>query len=293
VIRPPEQFEFDKDAARCPRCAKRLDADASVCPACGYELVTRHRRIRCAHCGHRVYQEATLCPHCAQDPHPKPIPRTLRLGALIAMIVIVCACAGWVAFRTLTTDVVPRALKLNEPTSVPTQLIQVLFIVATPPAPTPTILLAATTTPTRLVTPTPTRRGARAATAAPTAPPPAPANYSAPQLIAPLNTLIFNGASAQVDLQWQPVSSAGLREYEWYAITVSYTGRDTSPVTQTRWMKETHWTVPSTWWSEVSLDARTFRWQVGVVRVNGIDPFTSTSRMPVSPNSALRTFIWN
>ncbi|MBI5302339.1 MAG: zinc ribbon domain-containing protein [Chloroflexi bacterium] len=291
MLNPPEKLiVFDDDATRCPRCGKRLSADVGVCPACGYALIARHVRIRCARCKKRIPADARVCPRCGQDPHPKPIPRVVRLGALVIGGLMLLVCIGWVAYRAMTTDVLSRALGQPEPTRAPT-IVQMLYVVATPVTPTPTIVFPPTLAPTPRVSPSATPRGAR------NTPLPVPTvslpGYGAPQLIAPLNALIYPNGDAQVVLEWQSVSPSGLRENEWYAITVAYTARDGKPATQTRWTKETRWTVPSAYWSDAAPDARTFRWQVSVVRVEGIDPITSTSRVQVSPPSATRTFIWN
>lgn len=294
MIRPEAIPQFDDDATRCPRCAKRIDASASACPACGFELIARHHRIRCVHCHNRIPDDATTCPRCGQDPRPRPISRVIRISALIALAVIIVACLGWVSYRALTTDVLARGLGLIEPSRVPTQIIQVIYVLATPVPPTRTLTPTATLVPTASsATTTPTRRGARAATPIPASPTNVPNYYTVPQLTTPLNMLIYNGSDAQVNLEWQAVSATGLRENEWYAITVSYTARDGKPVTQTRWTKEIHWTVPNTWWSDAAGDVRAFKWHVGVVRIEGIDPISSPSRVPVSPTSATRTFIWN
>jgi hypothetical protein len=210
----------------------------------------------------------------------------LRIGAAILATILVLACVGWVAYRALTTDVLSRAFSGAEPTR-PSTVVQVFYVIATPVAPTPTLMLPPTLAPAPAVTPSPTRRGAP--TPVPTALPP---GYAAPQLVAPLNALIFPNIETPVVLAWQTVSPAGLRENEWYAITIVYTARDNKPVTRTQWTKETRWNVPTEWHGEAAMDARTFRWQVSVVRVQGIDPITAPSRVPISPPSASRTFIW-
>lgn len=227
-----------------------------------------------------------MCPRCGADPRPKSLPRALRIGALIAIALIALACSGWIAYRALTTDVLARGLGLIQPSRVPTQIIHVLYVVATPIPPSPTFAPIATITPTPRVSGTPSRRGT------PTVSAPVIGFYSAPQLIAPLNALIFNSVAEQVALEWRAVAPSGLHENEWYAITVAYTGRDGKPATHTHWTRETRWTIPKEWHAEIASDARTVRWHVGVVRVEGIDPITSPNRAPISPNSAQRNFIW-
>ena len=287
---PPEKnIRFDEDAARCPHCGKRLNPEATLCASCGYELIARHPRIRCARCRNRIPADATACPRCGADPRPKPIPRAVRIGALIAIALIALACIGWVAYRAMTTDVLARGLGLIQPSRVPTQIVHVVFVVATPVPPTATLAPLPTITAPPRVSPTATRRGQSAITPQPIAP---GMIYLAPQLVAPLNALIFNSVADPVSLEWRAVAPSGLHENEWYAITVAYTGRDASPVTKTHWTRETRWTIPKEWHAEIAPDARTIRWHVGVVRIEGIDPITSPNRAPISPNSAQRTFIW-
>ncbi len=253
-------------------------------------MVVRHQRVRCAHCKQRVPADVTVCPRCGKNPHPKPIPPAVRIGVLVLIGILLVACLGWVVYRALTTDVLSRAFGPPEPTR-PATVVQIFYVVATPALPTATIVFPPTLAPTPRVTPSATPRGARTTSLpVPTVP---PAGYAATQLVAPLNALILNGADVPVVLEWQSVSPSGLRENEWYAITVAYTARDNKPATQTRWTKETRWNVPNAYWNDAAPDARTFRWQVSVVRVEGIDPITSPSRTPISPSSAIRTFIWN
>jgi hypothetical protein len=201
---------------------------------------------------------------------------------------------GWIIFRALTTNTLPRALGLLEPTRTPTQqVVQVIYVIATPVPATSTLMPTATFTPTSRLSPTPTRRGARTPTLTLAAPTPTLAAYPAPLLIAPANVAIFDGAEASITLEWGSVSPSGLRENEWYRISVSYTGRDAKPVEQTGWSKETRWSVPTAWWNDAASGARTFTWNITVMRVEGVDPFASPSRTPAGPTSATRSFIWN
>jgi hypothetical protein len=126
-------------------------------------------------------------------------------------------------------------LGLAEPTQAPTQVIQVIYVVATSPASTATLIPTLAPTPTPRFSPSPTRKGARTPTAARATATPVPRMYPAPQLLGPANTTVYTGAAANIVLEWQPISSAGLGENEWYRISISYTGRDGKPIEQIRW----------------------------------------------------------
>ena len=270
-----------------------------MCLACGYEILLHHERVRCKHCGNRIPADAAVCPRCKADRSAElargarhsRIPAFVRVGAIIVGVLLLI-CVGWVIFRAITTNALVRVLGLYEPTRAPTRVIQVIYVVVTPVPPTPTFSPTPSATPTPRVSPTPTRRGARTPSPAPAVTLP-PGFYPAPQLLAPANTTVYNGADAVIILEWQSVAASGLRENEWYAISISYTARSGSPATQTRWSKETRWTVPKVWWNDAAPDARTFKWKVAVVRVEGVEPLASPSRTPISPDSVTRSFIWH
>lgn len=287
-----ESAHLDDDAPRCPSCAKRIRADATHCPACGYELLPRRTRIRCKRCGSRIPADATVCPRCKGDPRRERIPPILVRGALIGLALLLLLCVGWIIFRALATNTLGRML--NPPTAVPTRLIQVIHVIATPLPPTPTATATITPTPTARVSPTPTRRGARTATPALTATPTLPPGfYASPQLLAPAHTAVYEGANANIVLEWLPVTPTALRENEWYEIRLTFTARGNVPGEYRYYTKETHWKVRTDWRGDLSPDARAVKWIVTVVRVEGLDPFASLNRAPVSAPSAARVFIWN
>ncbi len=267
---------------------------AAACAACGYELVTHQQRIRCSHCGRRIPADSAACPRCGADPRASRIPRAARLGAIVGALLLL-VCVGWVIFRAITTNVLARTLGLNEPTRVPTQVINVIYVVASPARATPTPSPNATATPTSRFSPTPPRRGARTPTPAPpkAGPTLAAGFYAAPQLIAPLNATVYEGANSVITLQWQPVSPNGLRENEWYYITITFTASDRSQSLRIGWSKETRWTVPTTWWNDAASDVRAFKWTVAVMRIVGADPLLSPNNTLTSPTSVTRIFFWN
>jgi hypothetical protein len=289
-----DSARLDDDAPRCPSCAKRISADATNCPACGYELLPRRTRIRCKRCGGRIPADATVCPRCKNDPRQERIPPILVRGAAIGIGVILLVCVGWIVFRAFATNTLARALNLNPPTSVPTKIIQVVYVIATPIPPTPTQTATITPTPTSRFSPTPTKRGARTATPAITTTPTLPPGfYPTPQLLAPANTTVYTGADANIVLDWAPVSANVLRENEWYEIKLTYAARNNTPGEYRHYTKETRWKVQTDRLADLSPDARTVKWIVTIVRVEGLDPFASLNRAPVSTPSAARSFIWN
>ncbi|MGE5263434.1 MAG: double zinc ribbon domain-containing protein [Acidobacteriota bacterium] len=285
------------DSPRCPRCGKRITGGALACPSCGLEFLPHRRRIRCHQCGRRIPADIPECPHCGGDPYASRFPfrlpsKNVARVTVFLLGILLLACAGWILFRAASTNLIGRVLGLAEPTQAPTQVIQVIYVVATSPAPTATLIPTLAPTATPRFSPTPTRRGARTPTAARATATPVPRIYPAPQLLGPANTTVYTGAAANIVLEWQPISSAGLGENEWYRISISYTGRDGKPVEQIRWSKEVRWTVIADWWSDLAQDTRTVKWNVTVVRSEGIDPFASNNA-PASPPSITRIFIWN
>ncbi|MCI0476539.1 MAG: zinc ribbon domain-containing protein [Anaerolineales bacterium] len=289
-----ESARLNDDAPRCPSCAKRISADATNCPACGYELLPRRTRIRCKRCGSRIPADATVCPRCKNDPHKERIPPILVRGVAIGVGIVLLICVGWIIFRAFATNTLVRALNLNPPTAVPTRVIQVIHVVASPIPPTPTQTATITPTPTSRFSPTPTKRGAKTATPAISATPPLPPGfYPMPQLLAPANTTVYTGANANILLEWAPVSPNTLRENEWYEIKLNYTARNNTPGEYRYYTKETRWKVQTDRHVDLSPDARTVKWIVTVVRAEGLDLFASLNRAPISAPSAARVFIWN
>lgn len=264
----------------------------TACPACTYELIPHKPRIACKHCSSRIPADSTKCPRCGKDPHVERIPPKVRRIAVIAISAMLVICIGWVIFRAATTNVIGRALGWDvTPTRTP-QVVQVIYVVASPVPPTHTP--TRTMTPTRIVTPSPTRRGARpAATATPAAPVIPSGFYPAVPLQAPLNTTVYNGADANIILEWQSVAPNGLRENEWYEIKLNFTARDATNGERKSYSKETRWTVQKDLYNEVASNARTVKWTVNIVRVDGIDPLITTNRTPITIGATTRTFIWN
>ena len=289
-----ESARLNDDALRCPSCGKRISADAPTCPACGYELLPHRTRIRCKRCGSRIPADATVCPRCKGNPHAEHIlPIVLRVAVGFVGVVLLI-CVGWIIFRVFATNTFVRALNLNPPTIVPTKIVQVVYVVASPIPATPMPTATITPTPTSRFSPTPTKRGAKTATPAITTTPTLlPGFYPMPQLLAPANTTVYAGADANILLEWLPVSPSGLRENEWYEIKLIYTARSNAPGEYRHYSKETRWTVQTAWRADLSPDARVVKWYVTVVRVDGLDPFASLNRTPISAVSAPWSFIWN
>lgn len=234
------------------------------------------------------------CPRCGADPRAGRLASLGILPRVIAALaaLVLCVCLGWVVFRTVSTNALERVLGLSTVTPTPQQ-VQIVYVVATRPLPTSTPVPTATLVPTLAVPPSPTRRGARAASPTATRRTPTPALYPAPQLTLPPNTAVYNGVDANIMLEWQSVAPSGLAENEWYRIWIAYTGRDGKRAEQARWTKETTWTVPAEWYASISPDSRDFSWNVTAVRVDGVSPFASASYVPASLGSATRSFFWH
>ncbi len=287
-----EPVQANNEELRCPRCGKRINAEMTVCPACAYELVPHKPRIGCKYCGSRIPADSVKCPRCGKNPQVERIPPIVPRIAAIAVGVLLVVCIGWVIFRAATTNVLGRTLGLDRTPTAPVQLVQVIYVVASPVPPTPT--LTRTATPTPIITPSPTRKGARPAPTVVKTTPVAPSSfYPAVPLQAPLNTTVYVGANANIVLEWQSVAPNGLRENEWYEIKVNFTARDGTPGERKSYSKETRWVVANNLYTEIASDARTFMWIVTVVRVDGIDPLSTTNRTPISIGGTTRTFIWN
>jgi ribosomal protein L40E len=294
-----QSAHLNDDVSRCPSCGKRISPEATLCPTCGYELLPRRTRIRCKRCGSRIPVDATVCPRCKADPHTDRIPPIIPRLVAISAGVVLLVCVGWIIFRAFTTNTLVRALNLNPPTVAPTKIIQVVYVVASPVPPTPTLtapplaIAQGTPTPTSRVSPTPTKRGARTATSAAITPTLPTGFYPMPQLLAPANTTVYSGADANILLEWLPVSPNGLRENEWSEIKLNYTARNNTPGEYRYYTKETRWAVRTDWRNDLSPDVRVVKWYVTIVRVDGLDPFASLNRVPISAPSAVRSFIWN
>jgi len=226
------------------------------------------KRINCRNCGYRIRSDAEICPHCHVNPQTrKPLPSNLLIAVLVGLVLVfVCVLAAQFLINPLTQF---AGLGLKPP---PTTVIQIIYTVATQAPPSATN--APTITPTRL------------------APSPVPTDNGAPKLNAPANNANFSGADAEIVLEWTSVVANGLRENEWYLVTISYTARDGKAITQSGWSRETRWSVKKDWWSDASLAARTFSWNVQLMRVDGADPFTSPTRTPATPPSETRKFVW-
>ena len=263
----------------------------TVCPACGYELLPHPARITCKRCGSRIPADSVKCPRCNNDPRAERIPPiVMRLMALFAGIVFLI-CIGWIVFRVVTTNVAVQFLGLNQPTRVPTRVIQVIYVVASPAPPTSTSVPSPT--PTKPISPTPTRRGAPAATSIPKPTSIPPGFYPAIALNAPANTAVYGGANAVIVMEWLSVAPNGLKENEWHEIKLNFTGRDNQPTERKSYTKETRWIVSPDLYREISPTARTFNWTLNIVRVDGFDPLASLNRAVITVSSSTRTFIWN
>ena len=256
------------------------------------DALPKRKRINCSNCGYRVPADALACPHCRADPRQWRVKWSnallLFVGALLFIYI------GALVVRIFTFAMTPIAKP--EPTSTSTPTVRVALAsdetaTLTPITLPPTLPASATPTITSRFSPTPTRRGAPTSTPTLESPTPKFADYAAPRLTAPLNDAKFTGADTNIILEWQSVSFGGLRENEWYQIAVSYTSRN-GALTQTVWSRETRLSVKKEWWSDAMPNARTFTWNIQVMRIEGADPYASLNRIPASPPSELLKFMW-
>ena len=249
------------------------------------------KRVNCSNCGYRIRADAEVCPHCHVDPHTRrPLPSNLLIGVLVVLVLaFVCVFASQFLVNPMTQF---AALGLKPQ---PTTVIQVIYSVVTPVPPTPTAGPSVTPLPASPAPrPSPTPARPSAPTLAPTQPAPSPTSseFGVPKLTAPANNANFTGADAEIALEWQTVAPGGLRENEWYLVSLAYTSRNGGAVTQSGWSRETRWSVKKDWWSDASVTTRTFAWSVQLMRIEGADPYASATRTPISPPSETRRFVW-
>lgn len=219
---------------------------------------------------------------------------------MLALIVVVILTLCGFALRATISDLLSQMGSVFEPPPPSTPILTIIYEVATPLSPTvslptieiPTIEPTATPTLPPLFSPTPTRRGGATFTPTRALPTPTLPSYPAPKLVFPLDRTIYNGAEATINLEWQPISSNGLRENEWYFVSISYTARDGTATIQNSWSRETRWTVRGIAFKDIAADKRMFQWSVTIMRVEGTDPNNSAFRVPISPKSETRTFFW-
>ncbi len=259
--------------------------------------IPRRKRINCSNCGYRVPADALLCPHCRADPRQWRLRWSTALLLLLGALLFIYLCV--LTIRILPALIgsvsIPEPTATASPTRTPTItiVVQAMELTATPSPITlpPTLPPSATPTTTSRFTLTPTRRGAPTGTPTLGSPTPKLADYAAPKLTAPLNMAMFSGSDANIALEWQSVSTSGLRENEWYQVSASYTAR-TGAITQTVWSRETRYQVKKEWWNDALPSARIFSWNIQVMRVEGADPYASPSRVPASPPSETFKFEW-
>lgn len=249
------------------------------------------KRINCRNCGYRVPSDTAICPHCHVDPHRRrPLPSNLLLAVLLTIsLAFVCVVVSLFLINPMAQF---AALGLRPQ---PTAVVQIIYSVATQvPTATiaPTLTAHPTLTPSPRFSPSPTRKGAPTITVTPPPPSPTSSDYGTPKLTVPANNASFTGEETEIALEWQSVVAGGLRENEWYLVTVAYTGRNGSATTQSGWSRETRWVVKKDWWSDASLTARTFTWSVQLMRVVGANPYASPTTSPATPPSETRKFVW-
>jgi hypothetical protein len=256
--------------------------------------IPKRRRINCSNCGYRIPSDAIRCPHCRQDPRQFRLKWTTVLLLIVsgALLIYLCFLVSRILFAT------QFSAAIVQPTPTPTQSVTPIITVViqetatiTPITLPPTLPASATPTMTSRFTPSPTRRGVPTATPTLGSPTPKPADYAAPKLAAPEDGASFSGADASIFLEWQAVSAIGLRENEWYLVTVLYVSRN-GATTWTEKTREIRWRAKKELWSDALANNRTFTWNIQVMRGEGANPYSSPNPTPASPSSETRTFVW-
>ena len=274
---------------RCKACGARVKPGLEVCPACGATLGPVHvlgGRVRCRTCQKRVPSGVKICPCCGA-----PLRSTKRVLIIFLVLLLVLEVAlylakyhvPWNRLRALGRLVrLPEVTFLSTPTFTSTRT-ATATLTSTPTTtrtPTPT-LPPPTDTP---VPPTATRTRAPAPTATPKP------KYSAPRLIAPEDGGEFQGADAQITLQWE--SAGTLAEDEWYAVSVTFTAGGVAEY-EGSWTKDNSWLLPAGLYTRAGQSERGFNWQVTVMRQTGTRADGGREGLAVSPGSVRRTFFWN
>ncbi len=257
--------------------------------------IPKRKRRNCGNCGYRIPADALICPRCRQDPRQFRFKWMTVILLIIGAALFIYLCL--LVSRILSVTFFSAGIAESTPTRVPpstlTLAAQAVLETATvtPITLPPTLPPSATPTITSRFTPSPTRRGAPTTTSTLGSPTPKLADYAAPKLTAPLNSAAFSGAEANISLEWESVSVSGLRENEWYLISVLYASRN-GATTRREWSRETRWQVKKDLWSDALPNARTFTWNIQVMRVDGANPYSSPNPIPASPASETRNFLW-
>jgi len=292
----------------CRWCGASVSPKDVLCPRCGARL--RRESATCRRCRREIRSGLAVCPNCGEDLLRRRIPWKLigGLGGVFGAAVLV--------YLVLTLVPLPFELPFvaAAPTATPTEVILPPTPTATatlrPPTSTPTgtatsspVITATATvevTPTRTVTATLTPQvtvtpGASPGLAeTPTSTPTEAGGYlyPAPQLRSPADESDmpenqFNFTSADmIVLTWEAVGSLG--EKQWYEVSVSYTGRDSTTRTERNWKKETSFEVPQGWHDYIMLGEREVYWNV---TVKSGTPGTAESKA-ISPPSETWMFRW-
>jgi len=127
------------------------------------------------------------------------------------------------------------------------------------------------------------------ATAGPLPTPTGPPQYTAPQLLSPLDAATFEGNDEPILLQWASVSI--LRQNEYYSVQLEQLNSGTPPITPFR-TRATGWHIPVELFPKPNDTHRTFAWQVRVVRETGTRADGTPIFSDAGPASVTRIFNW-
>ncbi len=275
----------------CRWCGARIPEGTTVCPDCGVRL--RREAKRCPSCKRGIRVGLAICPYCGEDLARRRIPWKLiaSLGGLALAVGLIYAIAAFLPLPiNLPLIAAPPSPTPTEvilpPTATPTE---------TPRPPTATPTATATFTPvitiTATITPTVAAVQSPVPTNTPAATPTEPValRHPAPRLISPADGEEFSGSGTPIELRWEAVGT--LRADEWYEIRLSYLNKNDELVDRVvAWVRNDGipWRVGESYYDDVSLNERTFEWQITIIW----DPEGDRRGQAVSPPSETRMFRW-
>jgi hypothetical protein len=217
--------------------------------------------------------------------------RRLLVAGLIVLGLLLAACSQRPTPEPLVkiVTVVVTTTPASTPTPIIITEIQTVVVTATAqqeetstPEPAPTNRVTTTPTPT-------TRPAVGTATVPPTETPVVTGHkYSAPVLIAPVDSEFFTTDGIPV-LRWAPVGELAPDEY--YEVTIERTWQSKPYYAGSDWTKDSEYIVPKTIVLNTS-DTDQYTWWVTVKRLTGTNSSGGKIGEALSPPSETRTFTW-
>jgi outer membrane protein assembly factor BamD (BamD/ComL family) len=112
--------------------------------------------------------------------------------------------------------------------------------------------------------------------------------YRKPQLISPVDDIIFAGEFSQVLLEWEPIGA--LAEDEYYDLTIMYLFADEPKYTGSTRTRENQIQLSTDIGVGEAADDRFYWWVT--VRKDNSAPTSDSLDLPLSPRSDAKTFVW-